>query len=159
VVKPREDLRDFDFLRLSAVHSSKEGEHPRVSSRFNGGVPYILSFVFSPISNLQYNQIINSLLKMKSKSKYWFKRKRYGYGWTPSSKEGWLLILVYLAVVILGVFFFSDKLESGDMFYSIAYSVFVIISTTLLLLLTVRKAPKGKWRWGWKEGDDEDQDY
>lgn len=96
---------------------------------------------------------------MKSKNKYWFKRKRYGYGWTPSNLEGWLLIVAYLAIVILGVFFFSDKLESGDPLYSIVYLIFVIMSTTILLLITVRKAPKGKWRWGWKEGDDTNEDY
>lgn len=96
---------------------------------------------------------------MKSKNKYWFKRKRYGYGWTPSSLEGWLLIVAYLAIVILGVFFFSDKLESGDPLYSIVYLIFVIMSTTILLLITVQKAPKGKWRWGWKEGDDTNEDY
>lgn len=96
---------------------------------------------------------------MKSKNKYWFKRKRYGYGWTPSSKEGWLLIVVYLAVVIFGGFIFSNKLGSEDMFYTIAYSIFVITSTTILLLITVRKAPKGKWRWGWKEGDNKSEDF
>jgi uncharacterized membrane protein HdeD (DUF308 family) len=95
---------------------------------------------------------------MKNESKYWFKRKRYGYGWTPSSKEGWLLILAYLVVVIFGAFFFSNKLESGEILYTILYSVFVIITTTILLLITVRKAPKGKWRWGWKEGDNEGED-
>lgn len=96
---------------------------------------------------------------MKNESKYWFKRKRYGYGWTPSSREGWLLIVAYLAVVIFGGFFFSNKLGSGDMFYTIAYSIFVPTLTTVLLLITIRKAPKGKWRWGWKEGDNEDEDY
>lgn len=96
---------------------------------------------------------------MKSENKYWFKRKRYGYGWTPSSKEGWLLILAYLVIITMGVILFSDKLESGETLYSIGYLIFIITTTSVLLLLTVRKAPKGKWRWGWKEGDDKNVDF
>lgn len=96
---------------------------------------------------------------MKNVNKYWFKRKRYGYGWTPSSKRGWLLISIYLFVVIFGGYFFSDKLESGNIFYSIAYLIFIIVSTTILLLITIRKAPKGRWRWGWNEADNPKEDY
>lgn len=96
---------------------------------------------------------------MKSENKYWFKRKRYGYGWAPSTKEGWILLIVYLVVVFIGVLFFEDKLENKDFAYTLAYLVFIIASTSSLLLITVRKAPKGKWRWGWKEGDDKKEDF
>lgn len=30
----------------------------------------------------------------------WFARKRYGWGLRPSSWQGWLLTLVYVAVVV-----------------------------------------------------------
>ncbi len=29
-------------------------------------------------------------------SKLWFKRKSYGWGWIPSSIEGWLVLLIYV---------------------------------------------------------------
>lgn len=33
----------------------------------------------------------------------WFRRKRFGYGWTPSSWEGWLATLLFvLACIAVG---------------------------------------------------------
>ena len=31
---------------------------------------------------------------------YWFKQKRFGYGATPVTWQGWVLMLVYLAIVV-----------------------------------------------------------
>lgn len=36
----------------------------------------------------------------KNEKKFWFKRKRYGYGWAPSTWQGWLVIAVY----VVGIF-------------------------------------------------------
>lgn len=36
-----------------------------------------------------------------SKNKRWFKTKRYGYGWTPASKIGWIVTLFYALLSIL----------------------------------------------------------
>lgn len=36
---------------------------------------------------------------------YWFKRKLYGYGWTPARPAGWLTLFVYLGVLLLGVWY------------------------------------------------------
>lgn len=32
--------------------------------------------------------------------KYWFKRKRYGWGWTPARWQGWLVLGVYIVALI-----------------------------------------------------------
>lgn len=39
-------------------------------------------------------------LNNKKNSKYWFKRKRYGYGLTPSTWQGWLTIFGFLLFII-----------------------------------------------------------
>ena len=31
----------------------------------------------------------------------WFKRKTYGYGWTPATWQGWLIIAVWIGLVLL----------------------------------------------------------
>ena len=31
----------------------------------------------------------------------WFGRKRIGWGWSPRSIEGWVVIVVFVAVVLL----------------------------------------------------------
>jgi len=42
--------------------------------------------------------------------KIWFKRKTYGWGWTPVSWQGWLSTVVY-AVVLLWLFRVVDSLS------------------------------------------------
>jgi hypothetical protein len=32
--------------------------------------------------------------------KLWFKAKRYGWGWTPVTWQGWVAVLVYVAILI-----------------------------------------------------------
>jgi hypothetical protein len=33
---------------------------------------------------------------------FWFKRKRYGWGWSPGSPEGWVATAVFAVVTIVG---------------------------------------------------------
>ena len=31
----------------------------------------------------------------------WFKRKAYGYGWTPATWQGWLVLAVWLGIFVM----------------------------------------------------------
>ena len=31
---------------------------------------------------------------------YWFKRKWFGWGWTPATWEGWVATIIYVGVII-----------------------------------------------------------
>ena len=44
---------------------------------------------------------------------YWFKRKLYGYGWTPATREGWFVLVVYIAVV-LAVAWFANTADPAQ---------------------------------------------
>lgn len=35
--------------------------------------------------------------------KLWFKRKTYGWGWTPVAWQGWLVIVLYVLFIVSGV--------------------------------------------------------
>ena len=35
---------------------------------------------------------------------YWFKRKLYGWGWTPATWQGWLVLAVFVVLMILNAF-------------------------------------------------------
>jgi len=90
--------------------------------------------------------------------KYWFKRRRYGYGWTPSSVEGWLVFAAVMLVtlggaVVLGV------LDSDGPTPVVIYLAAVALSIIGLLVATIRKGPKARWRWGAEPGDDPDEDF
>ncbi|MFT4532445.1 MAG: hypothetical protein ACI9T8_000468 [Candidatus Saccharimonadales bacterium] len=80
---------------------------------------------------------------------HWFKRKRYGYGSTPATVKGWLIITTYLFIEIaLAMILLKDTLEKT---FSIEVGVFLAataILTTLLVLISSKKSPSNKWRWG-----------
>ena len=82
--------------------------------------------------------------------KPWFKARSYGWGWTPASAEGWIVMAVFLAVVIGSVLYLVHRLRSGaDVGSTIA--VFVIWNIVLVALLFAIAWAKGeppRWRWG-----------
>lgn len=80
---------------------------------------------------------------------YWFKRKLYGFGWTPARPAGWLAVLAYLSVVLFLVI-------QGELNNSIEESpttfIFMLVSITALFLAVCwKKGEPLKWQWGRKE--------
>ena len=72
----------------------------------------------------------------------WFKRKTYGYGWTPVTWQGWTVIIVWLIsfyLVITGVNSELIKLVS------------ILILTGILIFVSYKKGEKPKWQWGKKD--------
>lgn len=86
------------------------------------------------------------------KQKFWFKRKLYGYGWYPSSWQGWLSVLFYIFVVLI----LSMQAES---FYSteelmMGFIIPLILSTVILIFISYKKGEKPRWQWGKDKGDE-----
>lgn len=82
---------------------------------------------------------------------YWFKRKMYGYGWTPAKWQGWALTIAYVAL-IFGVFFFSSPeqgLLDGE---QVVWAV--ILATALYMVIVWRTGESPKWQWGNKQSDE-----
>lgn len=73
-------------------------------------------------------------------NKIWFKRKLYGWGWTPSTWEGWLVILVW------SVLFVSLAMKMDHEW--VKNLTFVFISTGILIFICYKKGEKPKWQWG-----------
>ena len=92
-------------------------------------------------------------------SGYWFKRRRYGYGWIPVTWQGWLVVGVYLVVVVAGGLAFLDAPESAQPKEIGFYLLFVAIATVGLVRITLRKGPRPRWRWGRKPGDNPAEDF
>lgn len=83
------------------------------------------------------------------KNKIWFRRKTYGWGWTPITWEGWLVTLVVVAIPIL-IRLTAKALEyekSTQYFYTWAS---VPILFMALILICFRYGEKPKWQWGVK---------
>jgi len=78
---------------------------------------------------------------------FWFKRKLYGWGWTPATWQGWLATLIYLSAII---FWAILKGDSPDFIF---WFIFLIL-TALFVLTAYKKGEKPKWQWGIKDKDE-----
>ena len=74
--------------------------------------------------------------------KLWFGRKKYGWGWTPCSKEGWFVTLVFIALVMLSARYL---LEEGKV--SFFYESLIIL-IAVFLLIAYKTGERPKWSWG-----------
>lgn len=84
-------------------------------------------------------------------NKIWFKRKLYGFGWTPSSWEGWLVMGIYILLSALLFIKIDVSASENDTLRGFA-APFVII-TLILLLVTYTKGESPRWQWGEDKGD------
>jgi hypothetical protein len=89
--------------------------------------------------------------------KYWFRARSFGWGWTPSSWQGWLVTLVYLALLTAGVIELSyhaaqlpvsqAKPQSIPAFVW-GWIIYYIALTAILMVISYRTGEKPKWCWG-----------
>jgi hypothetical protein len=81
---------------------------------------------------------------------YWFKAKLYGWGWMPAKWQGWLAVLVYIALILALVFTREKDIpgnpDSGSNFLTLA--VPIIVLTILFLIIAYKKGEKPRWQWG-----------
>jgi hypothetical protein len=90
-------------------------------------------------------------------NRYWFKRKRYGYGWTPTTWQGWGVIIGYLAVVFGGGEVVVKPNSTNTQAW--LYLLSVLLASYLLITTIKDHAPTGKWRWGKKSNDNAEEDF
>ncbi|HEY1684842.1 MAG TPA: hypothetical protein VGG19_08770 [Tepidisphaeraceae bacterium] len=73
---------------------------------------------------------------------YWFRAKRYGWGWSlPVRREGWIVFFIWLVFVIL----------DGILIAPQSLPLFIIILAVLaiaLLAICYAKGEPPRWRWG-----------
>lgn len=77
-------------------------------------------------------------------SKIWFKRKIYGWGWTPCTWQGWAVTFSYAALLIGGRRLFPEVLSSRKLFYW----CFLLVTTVALLFICYKKGERPEWSWG-----------
>ena len=85
-------------------------------------------------------------------TRYWFRPKRYGYGATPTTWEGWALVLVF-AVFMGGSIVVLERFAGS----SNPVGLFVwaaVVGTGIWWLVHVsRDRTDGEWRWRWGSRD------
>ncbi len=70
--------------------------------------------------------------------KLWFKAKRYGWGWTPVTWQGWLVIAVYV-IFLVGMFRSVDAQSHSNSDTLFAFAVRLLIVTFFLYLVCYLK--------------------
>lgn len=78
--------------------------------------------------------------------RYWFKRKLYGWGWTPATREGWLATIVFVALIVWNVDRLS-QVEVNDEFINkvVVQSIGLVL---LFLVICFKTGEPPKWQWG-----------
>jgi divalent metal cation (Fe/Co/Zn/Cd) transporter len=80
-------------------------------------------------------------------STYWFKPKRYGYGATPVTWQGWALVGAAVAVIVAA----ADLFLGGHPPSPSALAAFFATGAAVLAVLWViaRRKTDGEFRWRW----------
>jgi hypothetical protein len=77
----------------------------------------------------------------------WFRPKRYGYGATPVTWQGWALVGGFVAAIVLAAILLVGKSNPppGNVV------AFFIVEAALLAALWVisQRTTDGAWRWRW----------
>jgi uncharacterized membrane protein YhaH (DUF805 family) len=90
--------------------------------------------------------------------RYWFKRRRYGCGWIPATREGWLIVLAFVGVLVVTAVII-DAVGAGDTASAVVFLAVVVVAVAGLVGVTLAKGPTPRWRWGRAPGDDPDEDF
>ena len=78
---------------------------------------------------------------------YWFKRKIYGWGWTPARWQGWLTFLIFILILIISSTYLAEKEIPTFYDFTISFAI-MILSALILIFIAYKKGEKPKWSWG-----------
>lgn len=86
---------------------------------------------------------------------YWFKRKAFGWGWTPATWQGWGVTILFVFLIIGNAL----RLELDGVQGAEAAGYFILQTAGLVFLLIAicwRKGESPKWQWGLPDKSEED---
>ncbi|MBN9545664.1 MAG: hypothetical protein J0I19_09330 [Alphaproteobacteria bacterium] len=82
--------------------------------------------------------------------RYWFRQKRFGYGATPNTWQGWLFTALSAALTV-GMVIAADFMhDNATRFFIIAIGLPLILVPTVLI---GHAKTEGGWRWRWGSND------
>ena len=84
-------------------------------------------------------------------NRYWFRPKRYGYGATPTTWEGWVVTIAAGALVAGSVAAMNAVVDRSDFVAWMVWAV-VVAGITFWYVRVARNRTDGEWRWRWGGG-------
>jgi hypothetical protein len=91
--------------------------------------------------------------------KLWFKRRRYGWGWTPVTWQGWLTTVILLAAILASAFTLPMRPNEPTTGQIILFLMYAGSATLILIGVSVMKGPSPRFRWGKKSTDNPEEDH
>ena len=83
-------------------------------------------------------------------TQYWFKPKRYGYGVTPTSWEGWAVTLGVVALVVVSVITMNVLVGRSDFAAWMIWAA-AVAAVTFGFVRVAKGRTEGEWHWRWGE--------
>lgn len=81
-------------------------------------------------------------------ARYWFRPRRYGYGATPVTWEGWALTVAVAALVAMSVVAMNFLADRANFAVWIAWAA-IIAAVVVSFVRISRQRTDGEWRWRW----------
>jgi hypothetical protein len=81
------------------------------------------------------------------KKKPWFKAKMYGWGWYPSSWQGWLVLFLFILLNVI-TFIKIDKNSHSVSDTLIGFVPALFVLCIFLICIAYKTGEKPRWRWG-----------
>lgn len=81
----------------------------------------------------------------------WFKRKLYGWGWTPVTWQGWATVLAYIVILFAAGLTIDEASTPRDVAFTFALPI--ALSTVAMMRICYAKGERPRWQWGKDEGD------
>lgn len=79
---------------------------------------------------------------------FWFKRKLYGWGWTPVKWQGWAVLVAYLVLLLSAVRYFVGQSMYSSKDIPLGLLVIIIVLTAILIFICYKKGESPRWQWG-----------
>jgi hypothetical protein len=83
-------------------------------------------------------------------ARYWFRQKKFGYGATPNSWQGWA-VTVASCLAVFGVIL-SGPMIRDNLLRGIWIGLGLLVTVLVTVCITYRKTEGG---WRWRNGRDE----
>ena len=77
---------------------------------------------------------------------YWFKARLYGWGWVPITWQGWAVVLIYIALLLI----FSTTISESSPPQEVVFTFLLpmVTLTSILIRICYKKGEKPYWSWG-----------
>ena len=86
-------------------------------------------------------------------ARFWFRPRRYGYGATPVTWEGWALTVGIAAVVALSVVAMNLLADRSNVGAWLVWAAFIVIAVFGMVRIS-RQRTDGEWRGRWGQRPD-----